>query len=201
MKKFIYIFLLFIPALIKCQSRSGISYQEGLDNCQKIVEENQKLYPDKFIYTGPDCLIGASVPEFSTITYDAKEINTEYFKGKITVLNLWMISCPPCIAEIPGFNNVVEKFGHEKLNYLAISPDDDKDIINFLKNHPWNFTQLTAGKRILFDIIKPKWGYPTTYVINADGIIVAAFSGGRTDESAVKEIEDRLTGIIEEELK
>ena len=201
MKQPIFIFLLILPALIKSQSSSGISYQEGLDNCQKIVDENQKLYPDKLIYTGPDCLLGASVPEFSALLMDGKKISIDYFKGKITVLNFWMISCPPCIAEIPGFNNVVNKFGHDKLNYLAIGPDDEKDIISFLKNHPWEFSQLSTGKEIIYDVFKKNWGYPTTYVINEDGVIVAAFSGGKTDERAVKEIEDKLTKIITEELK
>ena len=179
----------------------GISYQEGLDNCQKIVEENQKLNPDKFIYTGPECMIGARVPEFSAFTLDGKEITPEFFKGKITVLNLWSISCPPCIAEIPGFNIVVGKFGHDKLNYLAIGPDGEKDIKAFLQKNPWEFTQIASGMKILFDIFKHRWGYPTTFVVNKDGIIIAAFSGGKTDKTAVKELDDKLSGIIQAELK
>jgi peroxiredoxin len=201
MKKLIHIFLLLIPALIRSQNSIGISYQEALDNCQKIVEENKKLSPDKFIYTGPECLIGASVPEFSATTFDGKEITAEYFKGKITILSFWSISCPPCIAEIPGFNNVVDKYGPDKLNYLAIAPDDEKDIKDFLIKNPWKFSQLSSGWTLNFDIFKHRWGYPTTFVINEDAIIIAAFSGGKPDERAVKEIDDTLTGIISVALK
>src|SRR4030095_545224 len=192
MKKTLHILLFFIPALISSQSSLSISYQEGLDNCQSIFEENQKLSPAK--YTGPDCLIGARVPEFSAITIDGKEISTDYFKGKITILNFWMISCPPCIAEIPEFNNVVDKFGHDKLNYLAISPDDEKDIMAFLIKHPWDFSQLSSAE-VAIDIFKARWGFPTTFVINENATIIPAFSVGKPDE------DDKLSGIIRAELK
>lgn len=201
MKKIISIFLLFIPAIISCQNSREISYQDGLDNCKKIVAENQKLNPDKFIYTGPDCLIGSRIPEFSELTFDGKKISPEYFKGKITILNFWSISCSPCIAEIPGFNNVVDKFGHDKLNYLAIGPDDEKDIMDFLIKHPWNFSQLTNGMMVIFDVFKHRWGYPTTFIINENAVIIAAFSGGKTDERAVKELDDKLSALISAALK
>jgi len=201
MKKPIYIFCLFIPQFINGQSSPAVSYAKGLADCQRIVEVNQLMHPGKFIYTGPDCLIGATVPEFSTTTMEGKEISNEYFKGKITVLNFWMISCPPCIAEIPGLNNVVDKFGSDKVNYLAIGTDDEKDIKAFLVKHPWKFTQLAPGMKTVRELFKVHWGFPTTFIINEDAVIVAAFSGGKTDETAVKEIEDKLTGIITKELK
>ncbi len=201
MKKTIHIFLLLIPALIRSQSSIGISYQEALDNCKRKVEENQKLSPDKFIYTGPECMIGARVPEFSATTFDGMNITSEYFKGKITIVNFWSINCTPCIAEIPGFNNVVDKYGHDKLNYLAIAPDDEKDIKNFLLKNPWKFSQLSSGRTLNFDIFKHRWGYPTTFVINENGVIIAAFSGGKPDERAVKELDDTLSGIISVALK
>lgn len=203
MKTTILIFLLAFPFVVKSQTSTGISYQEGLDNCRRIAEENKKSHPDELIYTGPECLIGAIVPEFSTITFDQEKISAEYFKGKITILNFWSISCPPCIAEIPGFNNVVAKYGHDRFNYLAISPYDEKDVRAFLIKHPWNFSQITSDSKlkITYDIFQLSWGYPTTFVINENAVIIAAFSGGKSDERAVQELEDKLSGIIQASLK
>ncbi len=192
---------LIIPACISSQISMGIPYQDALEKCWRMVEENQRMYPDSFIYSGPECMIGSGMPEFSATTFDGQEISAEYFTGKITVINFWTISCPPCIAEMPGFDLVVDKFGHDKVNYLAIGADDRDEIVYFLKNHPWKFTQLASGWKVTFEIFHMRWGYPTTLVINEDGIIVAAFSGGRTDESAVREIEERLSEIINKELK
>jgi peroxiredoxin len=199
--KTIYFLLLLTPMRANSQAIIGFSYDEGKDNCKRIVEENQKLNPDKLVYTGPECMIGARVPNFTAETFDGKVITSDYFNGKITILNFWQISCPPCIAEIPGLNEVVNKFGHENFNFLAISPDDEKDILPFLAKHPWNYSQLSSGKLVLFDVFKHGWGFPTTFVFNKNGIIIAAFSGGRSDERAVKEIEDKLSSIIMAELK
>lgn len=198
MKNIIISFLCILPSTILCQ---GITYEEGLNNCKKILEEKQKLNPDTYIISGPDCIIGARVPDFSAITLDGKEISADYFKGKITVLNFWLISCPPCLAELPGFNKVIEKFGHERLNYLAISLDDKEDIEHHLKNNPWGFSQIASGIEITLDVFQARWGFPTTFVINEDAVIIAAFSGGKTDETAPKELEDKLTDIINTVLK
>lgn len=198
MKNIIISFLCILPSTIWCQ---GITYEEGMNNCKKILEEKQKLNPDTYIVTGPDCIIGAHIPDFSAFTIDGKEISADYFIGKITVLNFWLISCPPCLAELPGFNKVIEKFGRDKFNYLAISLDDKEDIEHHLVSNPWGFSQIASGAEITLDVFQARWGFPTTFVINEDAIIIAAFSGGKTDEIAPKELEDKLTEIINAALK
>lgn len=60
----IFLAYLLIPILAYGQGASVLSYQEGLDACKQIVKENQKKNPDKYIYTGPDCMIGAGMPQF-----------------------------------------------------------------------------------------------------------------------------------------
>ena len=146
-------------------------------------------------------MIGAGMPQFIGSTFEGRQVSPDYFRGKITVLNFWQISCPPCIAEIPGFNAVIDNYGHERFNYLAVGPDDEDDINRFLKSHPWRFSQLTNGSKMIFDVFKMGWGFPTTFVINEQGVIVAAFSGGKTDDTAPMELEERLTGILDELLK
>lgn len=196
MKTIIQISFLLIPAFIGSQTVSPISYQQGLDNCRKIGEEKHKLNPDHFPYVPPDCIIRAQLPDLSMSTMDGKEISNDFFQGKLTILNFWTISCPPCIAEIPGLNHVMDTYGHEHFNYLAICPDTEKDIRGLLKNNPWGFAQIPQAMDVILDTFNARWGYPTTFVINKNGVIIAAFAGGYSDERAVKEIEDTLGEII-----
>ena len=195
----LYLFLL--PAFISGQNDSAISYEEGLARCQAIRDEHQKAEPGKFYYTGPDCLVGARIPEFTATTLDGKTINQDYFKGKVTVVNFWYASCTPCIAETPGLNAIMEKYGTDKVNYLGISINDDNEVREFMDTYQWKFEQLHNGLDVNFNDFKITYGYPTTFVVNKNSVIVGAFSGGKTDERAVQEIQDNLKPLIEASLK
>jgi hypothetical protein len=87
------------------------------------------------------------------------------------------------------------------LNYLAISRDNESEIKHYLENNFWGFSQIASGMDITMNVFNARWGFPTTFVINEDAVIIAAFSGGRSDESAAKELEDKLSVIIDEALK
>ncbi|MBK9106658.1 MAG: TlpA family protein disulfide reductase [Saprospiraceae bacterium] len=141
-------------------------------------------------------MIGAMAPDFSVVTMEGRPFTMDSLKGKISILNFWMISCPPCIAEIPGLNNVVKKYDRDDFNFIAIGIDDEKDINHFLENNPWTFDQLASGSALIFDVFQIGWGFPTTFVLDEDGVIIGAFSGGATDESAVQNIEDNVAEIV-----
>jgi thiol-disulfide isomerase/thioredoxin len=68
--------------------------------------------------------------------------------GKDTtfVINFWATWCAPCVKELPCFENLQEKFKHEKLKVLLVSVDFKseltKSVIPFvvkkkLKNEVW----------------------------------------------------------------
>jgi peroxiredoxin len=197
----ILFFLLFIPGLLSSQSSKTISYQEGIDHCLELVAQHQKEDPEKFFMAQPNCLLGVKVPEFSATTMEGRKITSGYFKGKITVLNFWTISCPPCIAEIPGFNALVDQYGNGMVQFLAIGNDSDAEVKKFLEQHPWKFNQVSNGMLLQMEIFQLRSGYPTTFVINREGIIISAFAGGKADESAVQEIQDQLKPVLDKELK
>ncbi len=197
--KLILLFLL-LPAIIYSQSTKTISYQEGLEHCQKLIEEKQKQDPGHFFMVLPDCLVGVQVPEFSGTTLEGKKITSNYFKGKITIVNFWSLYCQPCIAEIPGFNALIDKFGKGDVQYLAIGNESDADIKEFLQQNPWHFEQVSNGPLIQKEIFQHRSGYPTTFVINREGTIISTFAGGSPDENAVEEIQSMLSPVLEKEL-
>jgi len=197
---FLPLLLLLFPAIIFSQSTTTISFQEGIDHCLELVKQHQKEDPDHFFMAQPKCLVGVQIPEFSATTMQGKKITSDYFKGKITVLNFWTISCPPCIAEIPGFNLLVDQYGSRNVQFLAIGNDSDADIKKFIQQNPWKFIQVSNCFTLQMDIFQLRSGYPTTYVINGEGTIISAFAGGKTDERAVQEIQDMLIPTLEKEL-
>lgn len=193
--------ILFLFVFNTCQRTRVITYEQGLEQCNRVQEEMQKEFPDKFTYIGPDCIVGAQIPDFEATSMDGKKISRASLKGKLSVINFWFISCPPCVAEIPGLNAITEKYGPDQINFIAIGRDDSPDLQNFLNQNPWKFEQIPNGEQIIRNEFKIRWGFPTTFVLNKNAEIIYACSGGKSDETAVDEIQERLIPVLEEELK
>ncbi|MBI5917324.1 MAG: TlpA family protein disulfide reductase [Bacteroidetes bacterium] len=199
MRQLIFIFLTAI--IISCKSTHKTQYIEGLVNChtsnKKITDRSLMSY-EAF---QPKCLIGVQMPSFKATTIAGKLIDDAYFKGKVTIVNFWFASCQPCVAEIPGFNQLVKKYGKKKVSYLAIGRDKAQDIDEFLDKHPWDFDHVANGEKLIADVFDLTWGYPFTFLVNEDSKIVMAFTGGFDDERATTDIQNKLIPKIEELLK
>jgi len=178
-----------------------MTYEEGLENCNRIQKEKEKDNPNAFSLGDPDCVVGSQIPEFEASTMEGKKINRELLKGKISIVNFWFTSCPPCVAEIPGLNSIVERYGGTKINYIAIGRDNSQDIKDFLTENPWKFEHIPNGNEIMQNNFKLRWGFPTTFLLNKNAEVILAFSGGKSDSTAVEEIQNKLIPIIEKELK
>lgn len=184
-----------------CHRAKTLTYENGLENCNQILKERQKSSQNELLFEPPDCLIGAQIPEFEATTIDGAKINRASLMGKVTILNFWFTTCAPCVAEIPGLNAIANKFGTEKVNYIAIGRDRAQDVKDFLAETPWKFEQIADGNAIIMDVFKIRWGYPTTFLLNKNAEIILAFSGGKSDSTAVAEVQNKLVPAIEKELK
>lgn len=188
--------ILFILIIFNCNCRIESNYEEGLKNCLSNFARAKKLGSNASMSIGPDCLIGARVPDFEVELIDGSKYSNKNLKGKVSVINFWFIDCPPCVAEINGLNSLVELFGKDKINYIAIGRDQKSDIELFLKNHVWNYNHISGENNIIDTIFKLYWGYPTTFVLNKQTEIIYATSGGKSDSTASKELLDKLIPII-----
>lgn len=166
------------------------TYREGIAKCDSILEAG-------FI-SMPTCVIGTQLPAFEAKTIGGQLINEQYFKDKLTIINFWFVGCTPCVAEIPGLDKLAATYGKEKINYLAIARDSEKWVKPFLAKHPWRFDHLIDSKKLIEETFMAQWGYPLTMVVDPNGIIIEAFTGGKTDASAAQEIFERLSAIVKE---
>jgi len=186
--------LLIALTLLSCNSPHTPTYQEGLDRCTERVKMYQEAHPGRIALSSQDCIVGSALPEFTAQTLSGHIIDHHYFVGKISIINFWFETCAPCVAEIPILDRLVKKYGKEKFNYLAFGRDTEADITAFLKDHPWKFEQVRDGANIYDSIFQRKWGYPTTFVADQKGVIIAAFGG--IDEKREGELERVLDSTM-----
>ena len=112
----------------------------------------------------------------SLINSKGEEVSMEQLKGKVVFMNIWATWCPPCIAEMPGINDLFNAVKDENVVFLMISVDQD-----FEKAKRFN-----ERKGFDFEIYKidggiPQMYYtesiPTTFVISARGQLVFVHEG------------------------
>lgn len=123
--------------------------------------------------------IGQKLPEFHVTSLDGKSVALSDFEGKYVVINWWASFCAPCIIEMPGLNQLVEKYGDRNdLEFLAIAWDDVDRIITFLKQREFLFTQTITNEEVT-SIFEES--FPRHVIIDPDGKVIFDKRGGHAD--------------------
>ena len=183
--------------VISCQEKSNKSYLLGISECNNIREST-----DSSTIPSPSCLEGYSLPSFEFQSIAGVDINNQTLLGNPSIINFWFIGCPPCEAEIPGFNIIVDKYKKQGVKFIAIGRNDEKYLKDFFEENPWNFQHINdPNSEIIIDTFQMRWGYPTTLIIDKEGVIQSAFAGGPMDSSATEILLTKVEPILDELLK
>ena len=147
-------------------------------------------------YTPPKLLASnTAAPNWSLISLENKTVQLSDFEGELVLIDFFFKSCYPCMLALPGLQKLHEKYKDKGLNVIGIDPFDSiekDDIANFLKKRGVTYTILLGGNDVAntYNVS----GYPTIYLIDKKGKIIATTPGYREN------MEDRLEEIILEYL-
>lgn len=136
-----------------------------------------------------DTQIGVKAENFEGYTFGGERINLDDYAGKYVYLDFWGTWCAPCRAEIPNLKKVYSKYKNQEFEIIGIAKDSRTTLDKFLKMEsiPWPLILQDEDQTIItsYNI----FGYPTTFFIDPDGIILAKNLRG-------KELEKRLETIF-----
>nr|WP_300442000.1 TlpA disulfide reductase family protein [Christiangramia sp.] len=128
----------------------------------------------------------------SLMNSKGERVEMEEFRGNVIFFNLWATWCPPCVAEMPGINNLYNDVKGGKVAFIMLSLDNDfQKAIDFNKKKGYDFEvyQLAGGLPPMY----ASQAIPTTYVIDADGNLVLTHQGmGDYDSEEFKDFLDEL---------
>ncbi len=131
--------------------------------------------------------IGNPAPDFKLRDLKGKEFESSQLKGSFVVLDLWATWCEPCVADIPMFNRLHEKFASRGVKIVGVAVESGwaKDIKPHVAKHSIKYTVLVGNDKIVeqYQMI----GFPTTFLIGRDGKIVKKYIGTVPDTEAQKE--------------
>lgn len=135
------------------------------------------------------------IADYNWILEDKNGIRQNFsdHKGRVIVINYWATWCPPCIAEMPSFQELYLDY-KDKVVFLFISGEDHETVTNFMKRKRYDL----PSYRMLSADPKPLEGYslPTTYLLDKKGEIVIHKVGAADWNS--KKTRDTLDKLLNE---
>ena len=128
--------------------------------------------------------------KFTTIKGDVIAIGGT--QDKPTMINLWFVGCRGCIEEMPVLNDLQKKYA-DKMNFIAMTFEDTKEVEKFLNRKQFTFTHVSNA----YDFIKHIGAspYPESIFIDKDGYIKyieGVISGNTGSASHFEEIIEEL---------
>jgi thiol-disulfide isomerase/thioredoxin len=128
---------------------------------------------------------------WSLFDLDNRPVSFSQFNGKPVFLNIWATWCGPCVGEMPSIAALARdpRLRAKNIEFVCVSTDQTSEMVRrFLEGRDWTMTFLRAEQ--LPPVFQTE-GIPATFVIAADGRIVASEIG------AVNWHEPRVVAALE----
>jgi len=139
--------------------------------------------------------VGDLAPDFQLQNLNGELVSLSELRGRPVMLNFWATWCPPCRAEMPYIQAIYEAWTGKSPGVIVLGinmRESPSKVREFMQSNNLSFP-------VLLDIeknISTKYNVsaiPTTFFIDADGIIQAMKVGAF---SSVAEIEKDLGKVI-----
>lgn len=122
--------------------------------------------------------IGKPAPDFVLQDTKGKTWHLSELKGKVVFVNFWATWCPPCRAEMPSMQELVQAMPPNAFQMLAILSNDQADMAEKLT------ASIGFTSPILLDPENQAakaygiTGVPETFIVDKEGILREVIIGG-----------------------
>ncbi len=124
--------------------------------------------------------IGNTAPGFSTVTNSGGSFSLADQRGKLVLLNFWATWCGPCRVEMPEFQKAFAAHGDQDFTVVGVNDAESvADVTGFRAEFGLTFPLLMDTNAQLQKLYAVR-SYPSTYLIDRDGTIIAQHFGALT---------------------
>lgn len=172
----------------------------------------------------PHLLINKKVPAIKAIALDGQAIDTNYFKGKVTLISFMFIGCVPCMKEAPALNQLYTEVSHDTLQMLCIAPHTAIQMADYNSKQYNRLSLLRKANGVdpipypvvaectmtqkgrAPNVLGPECstlssqffvsGYPATLLIDRNGVVRKVYEGFSTDPAYLAKFKSRMKMAI-----
>ncbi|GHV61365.1 hypothetical protein FACS1894195_1790 [Bacteroidia bacterium] len=159
----------------------GVNRNKGVMMLERVKEPQSQLYSTQkgfkaFPFEGPDFITKAKV-------------SLESCRGKYVLIDFWAVWCGPCLQEMPALKALYESTDRAKIEFLGIvGSSSAEEVGKMIERFGITWPQVLSGET---NPIVKKYGityYPTTLLIDPEGIIIAKDLRGKALEAKITEL-------------
>jgi peroxiredoxin len=133
------------------------------------------------------------------IAFNAKNLRGDIidfpngFKNKYILLDFWATSCAPCVREITTtYKDLYKKYGTENFEIVGVANNSSSELTSFIDKHKIVWTIIPDGEEKRIQKMYEVYAYPTLFLINPQGNIIA-----KDMELSGNKLEIKLDELIE----
>jgi len=195
--------LILLESIMVGKNQNIEKFKESVNTLSSVINQSpeNKLLGRKiesFIYMNESKArvnIGKVAPDFSAPTPDGQMLALNDIKGKATIIDFWASWCRPCRIENPNVVKVYEKYHDKGLEIISVSLDKNGQKNRWLKaieddnlqwHHVSNLKYWNEPVAKMYNVRS----IPATFILDADGKIVAKKLRGKALEDKIAELLD-----------
>jgi len=138
--------------------------------------------------------VNFAAPELRLTDLQGRPVSLSDYRGRVVLVNNWATWCPPCKAEMPTLQEYFEEHRHQNFTIVAIEAGEPAaEVAAFVQQYGLTFpVWLDPAQEATSAFRNP--GLPSSYVIDADGMVRLAWTGAISREM----LEKFVTPLLEE---
>jgi len=132
--------------------------------------------------------VGHPAPDFTLPTLNGADVRLADLRGKPVILNFWATWCPPCRREMPALEVIWQQHNRGDVMVLGVDQGESVGVVSeYVRQNVGVTFPLPLDRRQDVGDLYLVRSLPTTFFIDADGIIQEIRVGGPMDVDFLNE--------------
>ncbi|MCX6639959.1 MAG: redoxin domain-containing protein [bacterium] len=118
--------------------------------------------------------VGQVAPGYALQNIDSDSISLGAYRGRVVLMTFWMLSCQPCMEELPDIEAVYEELYSQGFRVLGVNPADNVTIQSGVRDDLDLTFELLKDQNnavTLTFLQPPSYPFPTNILIDQSGVI------------------------------